>query len=370
MDFALTDEQQALAELAGRIFGDNAEPNRLKATEQSPLGYDDQAWKALATAGALGAPLPEADGGIGGSLVEACLILEQQGKRTVQVPYLASVVSGAMPLARFGTPAQRERWLPALLRGNQLATAALSEPCAEPRTPETVATPNGAGFRLSGVKTGVPYAQHAAVLLVPASTPTGEIIVCLIDPAASGVTIAPQQTMAWEPQARVELRDVAVAADAVLGAGHGRTVLDWTIDRTITGLCALATGVCQGTLRLTADYASNRKQFDKPIAMFQAVGQRMADCFIDNEAVGLTMWQAATRLAEEMPSDQEIATAKFWAADGGSRIGHAGLHIHGGISIDVDYPVHRFFLWAKQIEFTLGAATPQLVRLGAALASA
>jgi alkylation response protein AidB-like acyl-CoA dehydrogenase len=103
--------------------------------------------------------------------------------------------------------------------------------------------------------------------------------------------------------------------------------------------------------------------------MFQAVGQRMADCYIDNEAVGLTMWQAATRLADEMPSAKEVATAKYWAAESGSRIGHSGLHIHGGISIDVDYPIHRYFLWAKQIEYTLGAATPQLVRLGAMIAA-
>jgi alkylation response protein AidB-like acyl-CoA dehydrogenase len=102
--------------------------------------------------------------------------------------------------------------------------------------------------------------------------------------------------------------------------------------------------------------------------MFQAVGQRMADSYIDNEAVHLTMWQAASRLAEELPSDREVATAKYWAAEGGSRIGHAALHIHGGISIDVDYPIHRYFLWLKQIEFTLGAATPHLVRLGALIA--
>ena len=81
------------------------------------------------------------------------------------------------------------------------------------------------------------------------------------------------------------------------------------------------------------------------------------------------MLQAATHLADELPSAKEVATAKFWAADGGSRIGHAALHIHGGISIDVDYPIHRYFLWLKTIEFTLGAATPQLVRLGQSIAT-
>ena len=370
MDFAFTDEQHALAALAGKILGDHSDLPLLKATEQSPLGYDDTAWQALAVAGLLGAPLSEAAGGIGGSLVEACLVLEQQGKRLVQVPYLAAIVGGAMPLARFGSIAQQQRWLPDVLAGRSLVVAALSEPGAEPRTPTTRAVADGAGFRLSGVKTGVAYAQQAAMLLIPARLPNGHSAVFLVDPRAAGVAMAAQESMAFEPQARVELSNVAVGADAILGPGiPGADVLGWMVDRATAGLCALASGVCQGALRLTADYASNRKQFDKPIAMFQAVGQRMADAFIDNEAVSVTMWQAATRLATEMPSDREVATAKYWAAEGGSRIGHAGLHIHGGISIDVDYPIHRFFLWAKQIEFTLGAATPQLARLGALLAA-
>ena len=95
----------------------------------------------------------------------------------------------------------------------------------------------------------------------------------------------------------------------------------------------------------------------------------MADSFIDQQAVNLTMLQAASRLADDLPSAAEIATAKYWAAEGGSRIGHAGLHIHGGISIDVDYPIHRYFLWLKQSEFTLGAATPSLRDLGRMIAA-
>ena len=114
-------------------------------------------------------------------------------------------------------------------------------------------------------------------------------------------------------------------------------------------------------MRLTAQYTSDRKQFDRAIGTFQAVGQRMADCFIDMQAIELTMLQAATHLDEGRDDPLEVATAKFWAAEGGNRIGHAALHIHGGISIDVDFPIHRYFLWLKQYEFTLGSATPELL---------
>jgi len=217
---------------------------------------------------------------------------------------------------------------------------------------------------------GVPFAHLASTILVPARTGDGRTVVCLVDPHAAGVRLERQETMSWEPQSRMELTDVKVPAEGVLGSpAEGEAILEWIVERTTTALCAVASGVAQEALRLTAEYASNRKQFDKPIAMFQAVGQRMADSYIDNEAVSLTMWQAATRLADEMPSAKEVATAKFWTSEAGSRIAHAGLHIHGGISIDIDYPIHRYFLWAKQIEYTLGAATPQLVRLGELIAA-
>jgi alkylation response protein AidB-like acyl-CoA dehydrogenase len=370
MDFSLTDEQRALADLAGQILGDTCTLERLKAIEHSEARYDRDLWAAFAKAGLLGAALPESVGGSGGGFVEACLLLEQQGKRLAMLPLLSGVVSAAMPLARFGSPAQQQRWLPGVVSGETLLSAALTELGSDSRTPATTAAADGTGWRLNGVKTAVPMAHLAAAVLVPARTARGDVAIFLVDPQARGVTLARQETTNWETQCHMELADVRVAADALLGSiEHGARCLSWIVDRTTTGVCALAAGACQEALRLTAEYTSNRKQFDKPIAMFQAVGQRMADSYIDNEAVNLTMWQAATRLHDEMPSDKEIATAKYWAAEGGSRIGHAALHLHGGISIDVDYPIHRYFLWLKQLEFTLGAATPQLERLGACIAA-
>jgi acyl-CoA dehydrogenase len=370
MDFSLTDEQRALSELAAQIFGDQCTLERLKAIERSNDRYDRDLWAEFAKAGLLGAALPEARGGSGGGFIEACLLLEQQGKRLAPIPLLSTLVSAAMPLARFGTTQQQQHYLPAVVAGTTILSAALSELGADPRVPVTAAVAAGDGWTLTGVKTAVPLADAAAAVLVPARTSSGQIGVFLVDAKAPGVSIARQDMMNWEASARMELANVHVGADALLGSlDQGTDVLNWIVDRTLVGLCAIAAGACQEALRITAEYASNRKQFDKPIAMFQAVGQRMADSYIDNEGVNLTMWQAASRLHEEMPSDKEIATAKYWASEGGSRIGHAGLHIHGGISIDVDYPIHRYFQWLKQIEFTLGAATPHLVRLGALLAA-
>ncbi len=370
MDFSQTDDQRALADLAGQILTDRCTLERLKAIERSDERYDRDLWAEFAKAGLLGAALPESAGGSGGGFIEACLLLEQQGRRVALLPLLPTLVSAAMPLVRFGSEEQQQRYLPGVAAGKTLLTAALTELGADSRVPVTTATPDGIRWRLSGVKVAVPMGHRAAAVLVPACTPDSHIGVFIVDPQAPRVSLARQETMNWEAHFRMELSGVTVGPENVLGSiAQGADILNWIVDRTTTGLCAIASGVCQEAVRITAEYASNRKQFDKPIAMFQAVGQRMADSYIDNEAVNLTMWQAASRLAGEMPSAKEIATAKYWASEGGSRIGHAALHIHGGISIDVDYPIHRYFLWAKQLEYTLGAATPQLVHLGALIAA-
>ena len=370
MDFSLTDEQRALADLTAQILTDRCTLERLKVTEASDERYDRELWAQFAKSGLLGAALPESAGGSGGGFVDVCLLLEQQGRRVAPIPLLPTIVSAALPIARFGSAEQQQRYLSGVVSGDTLLTAALIELRTDSRAPQTRATRDGSRWRLDGIKIAVPIAHRAVAVLVPARTGDGRIGVFIVDPKSPGVTLTREEVTNWEAQFRMELSGVAVGADAVLGSvSQGVQLLNWIVDRTTTGLCAIASGVCQEAVRLTAEYASNRKQFDKPIAMFQAVGQRMADSYIDNEAVNLTMWQAATRLHDEMPSDKEIATAKYWAAEGGSRIGHAALHIHGGISIDVDYPVHRYFLWVKQIENTLGAATPHLVRLGEILAA-
>ncbi len=369
MDFSLSEEQKAISELAGQILGDHATLARLKALEESDECLDREAWAKLAEAGLLGVALPAEHGGSEAGFVEVCLVLEQIGKAAAHVPMVPTIVSGALPIARFGSPEQ-QTLLGNVAAGKSLLTAALVEAGSPPRTPATRAIRTEGGFRLDGVKVAVPLAAQADRILVPATTDDGSIGVFLVEPTAAGIRLEPQTTFNWESHHRLTLDAVDVAEQDLLGTlSQGQAILDWIIDRTTTGLCAIASGAAAAAMRITADYVSERKQFGKAIATFQAVSQRMADCFIDNEAIQLTMWQAATRLADETPSDREVAIAKFWAGDGGSRIGHAALHLHGGISIDVDYPIQRYFLWLKQIEHTLGAGNDQLERLGSWIAS-
>jgi len=371
MDFLLNEKQQELAALCRLILADQATPQRQREVEAGGDRFDPLLWADLARAGILAAALPEALGGAGLGLLEQCSVLAEIGRTVAPVPYLASIVLGAGAIARFGTPAQQERWAAPAGRGELILTAALSEEDGDdPRTPTATAERVPGGWLLTGTKTAVPAGQRAEEFLVPAATATG-VAVFLVAPDEPGeVVVQPQRLVDGDVAGRLELTRVELADDRVLGSpAAGAEITGWLVSRATVGLCALQLGVVARALELTSEHAKNRVQFGRPIGSFQAVTQRLADAYIDVEAVRLTMWQAAWRLAAGLPAETEIATAKFWAADAGHRVAHTAVHVHGGIGIDTDYPLHRYFTAAKRAEFELGGATTQLLRIGAALAS-
>jgi alkylation response protein AidB-like acyl-CoA dehydrogenase len=370
MDFSYTEQQSAILDLAAQILADGTSQERLREVERAQGPRIDRAlWGRFAEAGLLAAAIPEAYDGAGLGFVEVAGILERIGRRAAPIPYFETVVLGALPLAQFGSDAQRRDWLPRVARGEAILSAALSEPEGDPRRPTTTATPDSGGFRLVGTKLCVPAAELADVLLVPAATGDGRVGVFLVDPKAAGVRLTPLATTAGWPEARVDLDGAHVAAEDALGDPRGgAAVLEWILLRAQAGLASLALGHCAEALRLTAEYAKTRKQFDQPIAMFQAVGHRAADAYIDLEAIRLTVLQAAWRISEGLPAEKQVAVAKYWACAAGQRVVHAAQHLHGGIGVDREYPLHRHFLAVKQLELSLGGSTPQLLRLGDLLA--
>lgn len=370
MDFTFSDEQQAVIDLATQILADKVTEERLRELARSGDLYDAETWAALAEAGLVSLVVPEADGGSGFGILEAALVLEQVGRHVAPVPYLPGVVGGAMPLARFGTDAQKAALLPGVLSGEVLVVPAVAEAGAyvAPDVPATTATEAGGGWTLEGEKLFVPWAHHAAHLLVPARRPDGRTGVFVVATDDPGVELEAMVTTAGLPESIVRL--TGAAGEPLGGEGaDGEAIVDWLLDHLTVGVCALQTGVSEGALRLTATYTSERHQFNSPIATFQAVAQRAADAYIDTQGVRFTMLQAAWRLGEGLPAADEIDVAKFWAADGGSRVAHAAQHLHGGIGVDTDYPLHRYYLWFKQLELTLGSGTERLRRLGARMAA-
>jgi alkylation response protein AidB-like acyl-CoA dehydrogenase len=370
VDFDLTDEQQATAEVAAKLLGDKSTPEALRALDHADdLRFDRDLWRAMAEAGLLGIGLPVEHGGAGLGLVELCLVLEEVGRRTAPVPALASLAFAGLPIARFGSAEQQAALLPPLAGGASVPTAALVEPLGDPLRPATAARPDGGGWVLDGTKTNVPAALVADTVLVPATTPEGATGVFVVAADAPGLSCERQATTTGTPEAQLELAGVRLSGDAALGPVDGAgTVLRWTVEHATVAACAVMAGLAAEAVRMTGEYTSSREQFGRPIATFQAVGQRAADAYVDAHAIRLTMLQAAWRLTAGFPADREVAIAKYWASAGGQRVVHAAQHLHGGIGVDRDYPLHRYFLLAKQLELTLGGANRQLVKLGRLLA--
>lgn len=370
MDFAYSPQQEDIRTACEKIFADLCRPERLPDFEVAGDRMDRELWKALADASLLGVALPESVGGSGFGIAELAVLLEQAGRHVAPVPLLPTLLLGAAPVARFGSEAQQQALLPPVVRGEAVLTAALSEADSrDPASPTTTAVPGGDGFVLSGVKICVPAARSALRIVVPAATPDGGVVLALVAPDADGVSLEAQEVTTGDTFYRVTLAAVKVgAADVLAGPDRGADALRWLIEHATAGLCAMELGCAERALRMTAKYTSERKQFGKAIATFQAVAQRAADAYIDVEAIRLTTWQAVWRLAEGLPAARELSIAKFWASEGGHRACYAAQHLHGGIGVDKDYPLHRHYLLSKSIELTLGGANDHLARLGALMA--
>jgi len=372
MDFSFDEAQEAVRELADRIFTDLATHERLRELESDPDGdrFDRRLWGELASAGLLGIAFPESVGGAGLGFVETALVLEAAGRTAAAVPVVEVLAGGAAAIAAFGSEEQQQRWLPDVVTGDSLVTTALAGVGGLRSLRSVTAEPSSAGWTLTGAAPFVPSGLVADLAVVPAVLPDGtsEVFVVALD--APGVTRERQVATTGRPEALLTFDGVTLDADERLATGgDGEAIVRWMVLRSTAGLAVTEAGVVSAALALVSEYTKSREQFGKPIATFQAVGQRAADAYVDAEAVRLSAWQAAWRIDQGLPAEDAVAVAKFWAADGGQRVVHAAVHLHGGVGVDRDYPLHRFFLLTEQIELTLGGATDQLLRLGSALAA-
>ena len=338
--------------------------------EASDERIDRDLWRALAEADLLGLAVPEPDGGAGYGLMELCLLLEAQGNAVAPVPLWSTLVLGALPLARFGSETQRARWLPGVVAGDVLLTAALTGSVTSPTsTPPVRATASGEGWVLEGTELAVPQAHLADRIVVPARTEDGGVLLALVDPQAPGVTLERAATTNREIHPHVHLADLAAAAgDVLVGPELGRAALDFVLVAATIALCALQVGVCEAALTKTAAYLNTRQQFGRPLSTFQGTMLRAADAAIDIEAMRVTWQNAAWRFDTGRDAADAARVAKWQASERGQRTVHATQHLHGGMGADISYPIHRYFLWGKQIELMLGGPSAQLARLGADIA--
>jgi alkylation response protein AidB-like acyl-CoA dehydrogenase len=371
MDFAFTDGQHAVSEAAMGLLGGLVDPERILAVEQTDDMVDRELWAALSAADLLGLAVPGAHGGAGYGLTELCLLLQAQGNVVAPVPVWATLVLGALPLAHFGSPELQARWLPGVVAGDVMLTAALNGVAMGVHgVPPVTATAVGDGWVLNGTELAVPQAHLAQRIVVPAHTADGEIVLLLVDPQAPGVSLERTVTTNREIHPHLHLTDVAVpAGDVVVDPTSARAALETLVMAATAGLCALQVGVCESALRQTALYLNQRNQFGRPLSSFQGTMLRAADAAIDIEAMRVTLWNATWLFDTGRDATDAVQVAKWQASERGQRTVHATQHLHGGMGADITYPIHRYFLWGKQLELLLGGPSLQLARIGAGIAA-
>jgi acyl-CoA dehydrogenase len=366
MDFQLTDDQHAVRDLARGILEKEVTVDGLKRLERDGGWQDPALWRTLTEAGLLGLPIPADQGGMGLGLPEACAFLVELGRVVAPGHYLPTLLA-ALAIAHDGTAAQKHDWLTPVASGDAVLGVALTDArSSDPVHPGTRAERTGSGWILTGAKQWVSAADAARRVLVPASTADGTSVF-LVDPRAAGVTLDGRRLSTGEQVFTVTLAGVRVDDAEVLGGGA--EAARQLYESALVAHCAMQLGVSERALEMTADYVRDRVQFGVPIGSFQAVQHRLADCYIDLESMRWTTWRAIERVAAGEPAARECSVAKFWCADGGARIAASCQHLHGGIGVDLDYPIHRYFLRSKALELALGGATPHLVRLGRELAA-
>ncbi|WP_062267652.1 acyl-CoA dehydrogenase family protein [Endozoicomonas arenosclerae] len=367
MDFKLSAEQQDVQKLAIQIFADQTDNEHLRQFDGKGT-YDANLWSDLSSTGILGVAIDDAHGGLGFGFETLCLVLEEAGRTMAPIPLIPVLVSAAMPLQRFG-PEQQKKILSRVVTGNTLISTAFAEPLNDdPLTPTTTAEKVAGGWQLNGIKHCVPYGSQAEKVLISAQSDQG-LIALWLSPDSEGVELAEQQSTSGEAQSQIILNNVLVNdADIMATGSDAEVIMTYALQRTQAALCAFSVGITDRMVKLTAEYTTEREQFDVKIATFQAVAHRAADAYIDVECLRLASAEAISLLDQEKPADDAVKIAKIWCGDVTHRISQASQHLHGGIGVDRDYPLFRYALWSKQVELTLGGSARLLSELGESIA--
>jgi 3-oxo-4-pregnene-20-carboxyl-CoA dehydrogenase alpha subunit len=337
MDFDLTAEQQAVADVATSVLD------------------RDLSWEALVGGGVTALPVPERLGGDGVGLPEVATVLTEAGRHGAITPALATLGFGVVPLLDLASDEQQNRYLAGVAKGAVL-TAALNEPgTALPDRPGATFT----GGRLSGTKIGVAYAEQAEWMIV-----TTDSAVVVLSPTAAGVRLERTPTSNDSDEYTVTFDGVAVDdSDVLASAGTNKAHRVNQLALAATG--AYADGLVAGALRLTADYVANRKQFGKPLSTFQTVAAQLAEVYIASRSIDLAAKSVVWRLSEGRDADRDLEVLGYWITSQAPPVMQTCHHLHGGMGMDITYPMHRYYSTIKDLSRLLGGSSHRLDLVGA-----
>lgn len=404
MDLCLDEEQEAIRDAARDFLQKECSGAFVRELEKDSRGYSPELWEKMASLGWMGVAFPERHGGAGSSFLELCLLIEEQGRVRLQSPFLSTVALCGLAIERYGSETQKRDFLDAISAGRRILAYAAVDPGAGWRLRGAVATPDGEGCTLDGAKLFVPYAQVADELLVVARTAGAEgspfgggaagpestaapraaaragkaadtrsaatvagagasdgrgrqpgPTLLLVDAKAPGVACRPLKTLGPEPLYEVAFRGVRIPPDRVLGrAGAGGPIVEAIRQWGAAAKCAEMAGGAQRVLEMSVAYASERRQFGRPVGSFQAVQHHCAGMAMDVETSRLIAFEAAWRLAEGLDASEEVAVAKAWVSDAYARVCALGHQVHGAVGFTEEHDMQLFFRHAVACELAFG----------------
>ncbi|WP_414813154.1 acyl-CoA dehydrogenase [Nocardioides sp. Root1257] len=297
-----------------------------------------ETWQALAGAGLLALPVPEEHGGEGLGLAEVAVLLRETGRRAVQLPVWETLCCGVLTLAAAGSPDQQAALLPGVASGETVLTPAVRD--FGPATSYADGT-------VSGRKIGVTYADRATRLLVTARDGDRDVV-ALVDPSGAGVQLLETMSSFGTPQHTVVLD--GAAAELLTGDDAARVLLDLGV----AGQCLTAAGLAAGARDLTATYIKGRTQFGRTLAEFQAVAMQIADVYIASRTLDLAADNAAWRITNGIDAADDLAVAAYWVCHEAPALMRTCHHLHGGMGVDITYPMSRYFSWVTDLVHALG----------------
>ena len=361
MKFTLTEEQEMLRKTARDFLGDKCSQKFVKEMEESEAGYSPELWGEMAELGWMGLAFPGKYGGGDMSFVDLAVLLEEMGGACLPGPFFSHVVLAGLSILDNGGEAQKEKYLPGLIRGDKIFTLALAEPGYHDGDPSAVAVeaaPHGSDFVISGTKLFVPDAHIADYLLCVARTkPQDEIAVFLTDAKNPGIRYTVLKTMAGDKLCEAVFDNVPVlVADVLRPAGDPQAAVWKVVQRAAVGKCCEMVGNFQRVLEMTVDYAKDRKQFGHPIGSFQVIQHYCADMATDVDAARLSTYQAAWMLSEGLPCAKEVAVAKAWIGQASQRIFALAHQIHGAIGATIEHDLHYYTRRAEAASLVFGDA--------------
>jgi len=357
LDLTFSPEQEMLRETVRGVVATTSPLSVVRELEDDPTGYSTELWKQLAHLDLIGLQLPEEYGGSGMSTLETVVLYEEFGRAIAPSPhFVSSILSGGV-LARSGSDGQKQAWLPGIVTGEAILTPAWLEPENTSRATgvQVRAVPDAEGWTISGTKRHVAFASSASRLIVLARTGDApeDVDLFLVDPAASGVTLTQQLTIASDAQYKVELAGVRVTeADRIGAPGTGWTTWSAVMHEAIILAAAQAVGGAQYALEITVQYAKDRQQFDKPLGAFQALAHYLADGATTVDGAEVLVHEAAWARAEGRPVDKLAPMAKLYACQTFRDVTAMAQQVFGGIGFTVEFDIQLYFRRAKELQLS------------------